>query len=33
MSVLSVAPSFGEAILRNYARQSIGDLFAYWQDV
>ncbi len=31
MVVLSVAPVFGEAILRNYARQSIGDLFAFWE--
>jgi ribose-phosphate pyrophosphokinase len=29
--VLSVAPVFGEAIRRNYARQSIGDLFAFWE--
>jgi ribose-phosphate pyrophosphokinase len=29
--VLSVAPVFGEAILRNYFRQSIGDLFAFWE--
>jgi ribose-phosphate pyrophosphokinase len=31
MVVLSVAPIFGEAILRNYTRQSIGDLFAFWE--
>jgi ribose-phosphate pyrophosphokinase len=30
--VLSVAPIFGEAIRRNYARQSVGDLFAFWED-
>jgi ribose-phosphate pyrophosphokinase len=30
MAVISVAPVFGEAIRRNYARQSIGDLFAFW---
>lgn len=29
MTVLSVAPVFGEAIWRNYSRQSIGDLFAF----
>jgi ribose-phosphate pyrophosphokinase len=32
MVVLSVAPIFGEAIRRNYARQSIGDLFAFWEN-
>jgi ribose-phosphate pyrophosphokinase len=32
VSVLSVAPIFGEAIRRNYARQSVGDLFAYWEE-
>ncbi len=32
MVVLSVAPIFGEAIVRNYLRQSIGDLFAFWDD-
>jgi ribose-phosphate pyrophosphokinase len=32
MTVLSVAPIFGEAILRNCSHQSIGDLFAYWND-
>jgi ribose-phosphate pyrophosphokinase len=29
---LSVAPVFGNAILKNYYRQSIGDLFTYWDD-
>ena len=33
MTVLSVAPLFGEAIRRNYLHQSIGDLFAFWQDI
>lgn len=32
LSVLSVAPVFGEAILRNYFRQSIGDLFTFSDD-
>lgn len=32
MKVLSVAPVFGEAIRRNYLRQSIGDLFAFWEE-
>jgi len=32
LTVLSVAPAFGEAILRNYNRQSIGDLFTYSED-
>jgi len=32
LTVLSVAPLFGEAIRRNYMRQSIGDLFTYWKD-
>jgi ribose-phosphate pyrophosphokinase len=32
MNILSVAPVFGEAILRNYNRQSIGDLFSFYQD-
>ncbi len=32
LQVLSVAPLFGEAIRRNYLRQSIGDLFAFWKD-
>lgn len=31
MTVLSVAPIFGEAIRRNYLRQSIGDLFTFWE--
>lgn len=33
MKILSVAPIFGEAIKRNYLRQSIGDLFAFWEDL
>lgn len=32
LRVLSVAPIFGEALLRNFSRQSIGDLFAFWED-
>jgi ribose-phosphate pyrophosphokinase len=32
LRVLSVAPLFGEAIRRNYLRQSIGDLFTFWED-
>jgi ribose-phosphate pyrophosphokinase len=32
LTVLSVAPVFGEAIWRNYTRQSIGDLFTYSED-
>jgi ribose-phosphate pyrophosphokinase len=32
LQVLSVAPLFGEAIKRNYLRQSIGDLFTFWKD-
>jgi ribose-phosphate pyrophosphokinase len=32
MKILSVAPVFGEAIRRNYLRQSIGDLFSFWQE-
>lgn len=32
LTVLSVAPIFGEAIRRNCSHQSIGDLFAYWED-
>ncbi|HLE27584.1 MAG TPA: ribose-phosphate pyrophosphokinase [Anaerolineales bacterium] len=32
MKVLSVAPVFGEAIRRNYFRQSIGDLFSFWDE-
>jgi len=33
LTVLSVAPVFGEAIGRNYRRQSISDLFVYGEDV
>lgn len=32
LTVLPVAHIFGEAIWRNYSRQSIGGLFSYWQD-
>ncbi len=32
LKVLSVAPLFGEAIRRNYLRQSIGDLFTFWDE-
>lgn len=32
LTVLSVAPIFGEAIRRNFLRQSIGDLFAFGED-
>lgn len=32
LTVLPVAPIFGEAIWRNYSRQSIGGLFSYWQE-
>jgi ribose-phosphate pyrophosphokinase len=32
MTVLSVAPIFGEAICRNIMGQSVGSLFAYWPD-
>ena len=32
LQILSVAPVFGEAIYRNYSRQSISDLFAFWED-
>jgi len=32
MTVLSVAPVFGEAIRRNVLRESIGDLFAFAED-
>jgi ribose-phosphate pyrophosphokinase len=32
LRVLSVAPLFAEAIRRNYFRQSIGDLFTFWED-
>jgi ribose-phosphate pyrophosphokinase len=33
LRILSVAPLFGEAIRRNYLRQSIGDLFTFWEDI
>jgi ribose-phosphate pyrophosphokinase len=32
MIVLSVGPTFAEAIRRNVSHQSIGDLFAFWDD-
>jgi ribose-phosphate pyrophosphokinase len=32
LTVLSVTQIFGEAIWRNYNRQSIGGLFSYWKD-
>lgn len=32
MKILSVAPLFGEAIRRNYLRESIGALFSFWQE-
>jgi ribose-phosphate pyrophosphokinase len=32
MTILSVAPVFGEAIRRNLSRESIGDLFAFGED-
>ena len=32
LTVLPVANIFGEAIWRNYTRQSIGGLFSYWQE-
>jgi ribose-phosphate pyrophosphokinase len=32
LKILSVAPVFGEAIRRNYFRESIGDLFTFWED-
>jgi ribose-phosphate pyrophosphokinase len=32
LRILSVAPLFGEAIRRNHSRESIGDLFAFWED-
>lgn len=32
LTILSVATIFGEAIRRNYLRQSIGDLFTFWED-
>ncbi len=33
MSVLNVAPIFGEAIWRNYTQQSIGDLYTYHEEI
>ncbi len=33
LTVLSVAPVFGEAILRNYMRESISELYVYGEDV
>jgi ribose-phosphate pyrophosphokinase len=32
MTVLTVAPIFGEAIRHNYFRESIGNLFSFWED-
>jgi ribose-phosphate pyrophosphokinase len=32
LRILPLAPLFGEAIRRNYLRQSIGDLFTFWQE-
>ena len=32
LAILNVAPVFGEAIKRNYLRQSIGNLFAFWEE-
>ncbi|MEI7850001.1 MAG: ribose-phosphate pyrophosphokinase [Chloroflexota bacterium] len=32
LTILSVSKIFGEAIWRNYTRQSIGGLFSYWKD-
>jgi len=32
LRVLSVAPLFGEAIRRNHLRESIGDLFTFWEE-
>jgi ribose-phosphate pyrophosphokinase len=32
LKVLAVAPLFAEAIRRNYLRQSIGDLFTFWDE-
>jgi ribose-phosphate pyrophosphokinase len=32
LTVLTVAPIFAEAIRRNYLRQSIGDLFTFWEE-
>jgi len=29
LTILSVAPVFGDAIRRNFNRESIGDLFVY----
>jgi ribose-phosphate pyrophosphokinase len=31
LKIISVAPIFGEAIWRNFTRQSIGDLFSYYE--
>jgi ribose-phosphate pyrophosphokinase len=33
LTILSVAPIFGEAILRNCSHESIGNLFAYWEEL
>jgi ribose-phosphate pyrophosphokinase len=32
ITVLPVAQIFSDAILQNYSRQSLGELFTYWQD-
>lgn len=32
LTILSVAPIFGEAIRRNYGHESIGSLFEHWRD-
>jgi len=32
MTILSVSSVFGKAILQNYLRQSIGDLFTFWDE-
>jgi phosphoribosylpyrophosphate synthetase len=32
LTVLSVAAIFAEALRRNYLRESIGNLFAFWED-
>lgn len=32
LHILSVAPIFGKAILNNYLRRSIGDLFIFWPE-
>lgn len=32
LTVLSVAPIFGEAVYRNYTRRSIGDLYSFGED-